>query len=166
MDHVSVAGTNAHLYRDSAFRRVAQEMRRHRFSRSHDLDVSPTVSATIRAGGSFTPVYGSRRVSPEYLVLIDRATFRDQQTQLEDTLISRLVEDNVFVDRYYFTGDPRVCRKDDPKAPRLKLRDLDASPRTLPHTFYGRSWTDRSVNRETATVAGILFNLDRPRPVD
>ena len=126
LEKITVGGVTAHLFRNSGFRRIAQELRRHRRSESYDLDVSPTVGATIRAGGWFTPIYSSRRVSPEYLVLIDRLSFRDQQAQLEDKLISRLVEDNVFVDRYYFHRDPRICRKEDPSAPHLTLRDLAA----------------------------------------
>src|SRR6185503_4150875 len=126
LEQVTVGGISAGLFRETGFRRIAQELRRHRLSASYDLDVQPTVGATIRAGGRFTPIYSSRRVSPEYLVLIDRVTFRDQQAQLEDKLISRLVEDNVFVDRYYFHGDPRVSRREDPTSPHLTLRDLAA----------------------------------------
>lgn len=126
LDEVKVGGVSAGLFRETGFRRIAQELRRHRLSSSYDLDVQPTVGATIRAGGRFTPIYSSRRVSPEYLVLIDRVTYRDQLAHLEDQLVSRLVEDNVFVDRYYFHRDPRICRRDDPAAPHLTLRDLAA----------------------------------------
>ena len=40
------------------------------------LDTAATLHASLRRGGLFTPVFGSR-AEPDYLVLIDRASFAD-----------------------------------------------------------------------------------------
>lgn len=124
MQRLVVKGGSDELFRGPAFRRTAQQLRRHREVVSSELDAPATVGATIDHGGWFTPVYLGRQVLPEYLVLIDRATFHDQQARRVDELVARLREDGVFVDRYYFDGDPRRCRRDDPQAPLLTLEEL------------------------------------------
>jgi hypothetical protein len=71
-------------------------------------------------------VYGSRQAVPEYLVLIDRASFRDQRSRVIDEMLNRAVEDGVFVDRYYFDGDPRTCRGEEAGSSHLSLAELAA----------------------------------------
>src|SRR5262249_62256523 len=90
------------------------------------LDVASTVRATINKGGMFTPRYGSRRTSPEYLLLIDRATFGDEQARFGEEVSRRLEAGGVFVDRYYFQNDPRTCRQREPQSPMLTLHELAA----------------------------------------
>jgi hypothetical protein len=126
LDELLVRSAVEKFFHGSVFRRIAQELRRHRRYGSNDIDVQPTVNATIRQGGWFTPVYGSRLEQPEYLALIDRASFSDQQAHLEDELIKRLIKDNVLVERFYFHEDPLVCRRENPNEPYLDLQDLSA----------------------------------------
>lgn len=126
LDTLLVKSAVEKIFRGPAFRRIAQELRRHRRYGSNDIDVQPTVNATIRQGGWFTPVYGSRLEQPEYLALIERASFSDQQAHLEDELIEQLVKDNVLVERFYFHEDPLVCRRANPNEPYLDLQDLSA----------------------------------------
>ncbi len=57
----------------------------------------------------FTPAYRARKALPEYLVLIDRASFHDQHSQLVDALLKELDDYGLFIERYYFDGDPRRC---------------------------------------------------------
>ncbi len=121
-----VKGASDELFRGPAFRRTAQQLRRHREVASSELDAPATVGATIGKGGWFTPVYLGRQVLPEYLLLIDRATFQDQQARRVDELVARLQEHGVFVDRYYFDSDPRICRRADLNAPLLTLEELAA----------------------------------------
>lgn len=123
---IMVKGAADQLFRGQALRRIAQELRRHRQFGSDEIDPPPTVNATIRKGGWFTPVYGLRREQPEYLALIDRASLDDHQAQLENALINRLVKDGVIVERYYFHSSPLICRKEDPKAPHIELQELRA----------------------------------------
>jgi hypothetical protein len=106
-----VKGVDAYLYKGTAFRRFAQELRRHRRLKSNVLDSASTAEATSRTGGLFSPVYGTRQLTPDYLVLVDRKNFRDQQAHLDDEIVNRLKREGVFVDSFYFEGDPRICWK-------------------------------------------------------
>ncbi|MFL6209225.1 MAG: hypothetical protein ACJ74W_10270 [Pyrinomonadaceae bacterium] len=126
LERIVVRGAAERLYQGQTFRRTVQELRRHRQRGARELDAQVTVQATARKGGLFTPFYGSRKTLPEYLVLLDRASLRDQQARLEEELIKRLTEENVFIDLYYFQGEPRLCRKQEQGAPYLTLPDLAA----------------------------------------
>jgi hypothetical protein len=129
LDKIKVVGANERVFGGARLRQVAREMRRHRRVASPLLDARETVHATARSAGLFTPAYGSRRALPEYLVLIDRAGFADQLAQLNSDIVRRLVENDVYLDAYYFRGDPTRCRdeqdgRDD--APPVSLQDLTA----------------------------------------
>lgn len=126
LNEIVVKGAESQLFQGQSFRRTIQELRRHRQRGASDLDAQQTVMRTVRNGGLFTPSYGSRQTLPEYLILIDRASFRDQQARLEEEIVRRLVQDNVFVDTYYFQGDPRLCRKQEITAPYLSLQEMAA----------------------------------------
>jgi TonB family protein len=126
LERIVVRGAAERLYQGQTFRRTVQELRRHRQRGARELDAHVTVQATARKGGLFTPFYGARKTLPEYLILLDRASLRDQQARLEEELIKRLTEENVFVDLYYFQGEPRLCRKQEQGAPYLTLPDLAA----------------------------------------
>jgi len=123
VDNLRVKGSSEQLTRSLPLRRIAQEMRRYRAFDESDLDVTKTVEETIRAG-IFTPAFTSRKALPEYLVLIDRATFADQQARLVDDILNRLVKNDVLIERYFFQEDPRICRKDGLKAQFQTLQDL------------------------------------------
>jgi hypothetical protein len=126
LDQLVVKGGVGQLFQGPSFRRTIQELRRHRQRGASELDAQRTVSRTVEQGGLFTPAYGSRQALPEYLVLIDRASFADQQARLDDEIVRRFVQDNVFVDAYHFRGDPRLCRKQDKNSPYLSLQELAA----------------------------------------
>lgn len=123
---IIVEGASERLFDGQEFRRVAQELRRHRHVEAGDLDVPRTVRATISRGGMFTPFYSSRRLTPEYLLLIDRASVHDEQARIGDELFDRLRKSQVFVERYYFQSDPRSCRGLEPNSPTFTLQDLTA----------------------------------------
>jgi hypothetical protein len=125
LEDIKVKGLAEHLFRQSELRRAAQQLRRHREVGVLDLAVQQSVEVTARKAGWFTPVYSPRKAIPEYLVLIDRIGFSDQMARLEDELINRLIENDINVSRYYFEGDPRLCRKG-AGTPYLKLQDLEA----------------------------------------
>jgi hypothetical protein len=46
---------------------------------------------------------------PEYLFLIDRASFRDHQSLLHEHLAIMLRGQGLYVSTYFYEGDPRVC---------------------------------------------------------
>jgi len=103
---------------------TAQQLRKHIAIDSNDLDIMTTVKETIQAAGLFTPVYGTRLQRPEYLVLIDRTTFKDHQTGLIDVLVNKLETEEVFIDRYYFDSDLRRCYPKQDFLPPLTLTEL------------------------------------------
>jgi hypothetical protein len=156
LEHLTVKGAAEQLFQGQAFRRAAQELRRHRRRVSHDLDERVTIEATVRRGGLFTPFYGSRKTLPEYLALVERVAPGDQQARFQEELVRRLVQDSVIVDQYYFRGDPRICRRKDDGAPRpatyVTLPDLAA----LHPDYYLLVFSDGAgfVNRVTGEPEG------------
>jgi tetratricopeptide (TPR) repeat protein len=95
--------------RSEQFYKVARKLRRRQVAEYRRLDIARTIDATIAASGY--PIFQYRPDSriPEYLVLIDRASSRDHQTALFDRLAQALQREGIFVTRYFFDGDPRVC---------------------------------------------------------
>jgi hypothetical protein len=106
---IKVKRGESQLYLQSGFLKLAREMRRHRHVVSNNLEPERTVEETIRAGNFFTPIYASRRLSPEYLILIDRASYVDQHASLADEITNRLKKQGVFIERYFFDGSPHIC---------------------------------------------------------
>jgi len=106
---ISVKGIADRLFQTPLLLRAARELRRHIQMPSTQLDQDSTVAETVLKGGWFTPVYSTRPVRPEYLMLLDRASYQDQRARFVDEWLSRLEQYGVFVSRYYFDGDPRLC---------------------------------------------------------
>lgn len=102
----------------------AQQLRKHIAVESNQVDVTASVEKTIAAGGWFTPVPGTIKRRPEYLVLIDRLTFKDHQTKLVDTLIQQLLDEEVLMNRYYFDATPRRCYPENQHLAPLTLTEL------------------------------------------
>lgn len=105
---------------------AAKALRQREGVPSTSLSVPQTVDRTVRNGGWFTPVYGTRQVVPEYLALIERVNLRDQLGCYYDELIDELEESGVHVTRYYFQEDPRVMMSRNPGRPPVSLRHLSA----------------------------------------
>jgi formylglycine-generating enzyme required for sulfatase activity len=106
---IFLKGYHRKLFQSIMMVRTARKYRRHYQMDSLRLDPNQTVNQTTENGGQFTPVYGKINVIPEYLVLIDRATYSDHQSGWIDSLLDRFVENDVFLERYYFDGTPQMC---------------------------------------------------------
>ncbi len=113
LERLKVAGNERDLYNHPDFLRVTREMRRYRQIAATNLEPARTVEETIRAGNFFTPVYGARRISPEYLILIDRTEYVDQNARLIDEIVDQLKKQGVFVERYFFDLNPQICWRED-----------------------------------------------------
>ncbi|HEY6247324.1 MAG TPA: hypothetical protein VIX17_25465 [Pyrinomonadaceae bacterium] len=98
----------AEVYDPDELTRVARLLRARQLSGTLRLDIVASVIATVRALGFFTLREKAVSKPPEYLVLIDRAAFRDHQSRLFHELVRKLNAEGVFVSCYYFEGDPRV----------------------------------------------------------
>lgn len=99
------------LDRSQTFYQAARGLRRRQRDDFEHLDLPRTTDATIEARGY--PSFRFRRASrpPEYLVLIDRASAHDHQARLFDQLAQALDREGLFIARFFYNGDPRVCRE-------------------------------------------------------
>jgi len=87
--------------------RAMRELRAAHLEPTRRLDIAATVEATARHGDYFQPVYRNRRVSPEYLLLVQSAHRKDQQTALAEELAERFRSLGLTVRTYRFRDDPR-----------------------------------------------------------
>jgi len=126
VERLMIRSAGKQLFRNLTFQRTVREMRKHRELASFNLHEQQTIDATLDSGGLFTPIYGTRQASPEYLVLIDRASFKDHQARFVDTLVEELRGEGVFVDRFYFDADARYCYPEDVRNNPVHLFELSA----------------------------------------
>lgn len=128
--HLLVRGEETQLFDRKLMFRAAQNFRLHRRLGPAQLDVEASVLRTAYEPGVFRRVEIQRMTVPEYLLLVDRLSYRDHQARFFDDLIDWLIEHGVFIHRYYFAGDPRVCHPDERFAPKnarpASLNDLHA----------------------------------------
>ncbi len=124
LDRLSLPAVGASLYPPREIQQIASRLRRRVELPSPELNVGRTVAETLRHGGVFTPAFRRLQVSPEYLALVDRTTLADQQAALIDELLATLRAEHVFITRYFFDGDPRVCFPADPRSKPVSLGAL------------------------------------------
>jgi hypothetical protein len=109
IEKVSVQGLREQIFDDRLIFSVAQAFRRRVEKPIPMLDVERTLNRSLAQGGWFAPVFDRRQIRPEYLFLVDRTNYQDQQAKLAETLIHSLQEYDVLAVIYYFDGDPRLC---------------------------------------------------------
>ena len=110
---------------------AARAMRRRQAADTEHLDLLATLQATIRGGGMPRLVYRRGSRVPEYLILIDCASPRDHQAAYFDHLAGALEREGVFISRYFFRGDPRICWNERATSSLADLRRLHADFRLL-----------------------------------
>jgi WD40 repeat protein len=114
------------LFSGQNYTRALQLLRRHHRVPTRNLNVEQTVRSTARRPGDFSPVYDSRQISPEYLVLADRSTLSDHQAHLIRELVRQSKSEQLYIDLYYFDGDPRICYSERGRLDSITLEELTA----------------------------------------
>lgn len=105
---LKVEGTLIPIYYSDEINNAARAMRRRQVGEAQHLDIPSTVTATAEAAGFPDLRFKPDSKPTEYLVLIDRLSFRDHQSSLFAELVRTLSREGLFVVRY-FCEDPRVC---------------------------------------------------------
>jgi hypothetical protein len=105
-------------------KRAARELRRRFPVPSQDLAIPETIRATLHNHAQFTPVFRSRLVAPEYVILIDRASFQDHNAFFLDQIFNSIEADQVRMQRFYFDRDPRTLYPQHKGETPLLLKDL------------------------------------------
>jgi len=138
---VETPGTG--LVKNDRFYQAARRLRKRLKSDIIRLDVAKTVSNTIKKGGFPEFKYKALTRPPEYLVLIDLPAYSDHHAHLFDTFAKALEKEGLFVTRYFYESDPRVCFKE-PGRQRVYLSDLEArySDSRLIVFGDGQEWLD------------------------
>ncbi|HEU0143872.1 MAG TPA: hypothetical protein VFQ47_03720, partial [Nitrososphaera sp.] len=106
---IYIEAASSKPYDSELFYSAARLMRRRQADAFQQLDIGATVAATLESLGYPSFQYKLHSKPPEYLVLIDRASFRDHQAKLFDELTKALEREGLFVTRYFYNGDPRIC---------------------------------------------------------
>jgi formylglycine-generating enzyme required for sulfatase activity len=140
---VKVETPETGLVKNEQFYQAARLLRRRLKSDVMRLDVAKTLSRTIEKAGFPQLEYKSLTRPPEYLILIDLPAYRDHHAHLFDTLVKALETEGLFVTRYFYESDPRVCFKG-PDQQRVYLSDLKArySDHRLIVFGDGEEWLD------------------------
>ncbi|MBX9894702.1 MAG: SUMF1/EgtB/PvdO family nonheme iron enzyme [Nitrosomonas sp.] len=84
-----------------------RELRAARLIPTRRLDIDATIEATARNGDYFQPVYRTRRIAPEHVLLVRSLSRHDQQAELAEELADRFKSLGLQVHIYRFRDDPR-----------------------------------------------------------
>ncbi|MEZ4826489.1 MAG: WG repeat-containing protein [Bacteroidia bacterium] len=101
-----------HLYTEQKFFEATRRLREREHGEMSDLNIDKSISQTVAEGGYPTPAFDPRSRPPEYLVLISKQNARDHQAMLFDQLILELSQQDIYIERYFYDHDPRLCWKE------------------------------------------------------
>ncbi|WP_421800198.1 formylglycine-generating enzyme family protein [Haliscomenobacter sp.] len=88
---------------------IALQMQERRQGERQSIDLKATVDEFSRHPGQFAIQYQIETHAPQYLILIERKSPNDHRANLFNTLYLELLEAEIPISRYFFTGDPKVC---------------------------------------------------------
>ncbi len=155
----------SNLFQNADFQNAGRRLHRYREENTNDLNIQKTVLKTVAASGYFTPVYRTRKFSPDYLFLIEQKDRNDHMARMVDVAISRFRDQNIHVERYYYRTDLRRLVHDDEEQTVANLEDLSEKLQDhrmvivgtadgLFHPLTGeiRSWADVFNHWETRTL--------------
>ncbi len=111
-------GAVAHLINSADLGPLARDLGASVRTETRGIDVARTVRATARRAGAFTPVRRARRITPEYLAVIERRSPADHMAELYTALLERLRTRGVDVRTFHYRTDPRFLAEITPLGPR------------------------------------------------
>jgi hypothetical protein len=76
------------------------------------LDIDASIQRTIQSGGFPMFRYQTLTKPPEYLILVDMTAARDHYARWIDYLVDAMKSEGLFLERYFFDKDPRLCFPD------------------------------------------------------
>lgn len=82
------------------------KLTRHDLVGTRKLDAPETAIQTVSKGGYLTLVYQDRKVQPEFTILFDRRSMRDQFQILVEDLRTAIAGQHIHVDRFDYTNLP------------------------------------------------------------
>jgi WD40 repeat protein len=124
LQKLSIGELEYDLFSPILFSHIAKGLKRRIQKPSQKINMEKTIDSTLRNGGFLIPVYEILQVPLEYLILIDRSSFRDHQAQFIEEMIDRLKQDGVFITKYFFEGNPKVCFGESIGSPPKKLKEI------------------------------------------
>ena len=91
---------------------------------SAELDVDLMVEKYAIQGGISSSIHKNRKISREYLFLIDSASQEDHLAAFAKNIALQLKQQDVYLDIYTFDGDPRLCFPEDSTKAAVSLKEL------------------------------------------
>lgn len=175
LQKVSMQGSEATLFLPSMVSDAARLMRDRTRSLTNTLDINKTIYSFLENGSWLTPIYGYRKLVPEYLFLIDRRSYQDHQVELSMELIQQLQQRDVYITSYFFDGDAQICYPNDLSSVPRSLQSIMnqhrrdrlvviAAARSLYRSYDGRValWVEQlqSFEKRAILVPKELWNWD------
>lgn len=176
VDRPSILGTaqiavaDQTLFLNSDVASVSRQLRQRVTMPSTRMDVDATVDRTAKNNGQFSPRYGTRQISPEYIVIVERIASQDHLAELVESFLARLKDEEVHFERFWYVGDLLYCHIERNRRP-IKLQNLiNQNPdarllvcgraRAFFHQFTGRpaewtQWLERWPQRVLLTTDPI-----------
>ncbi len=109
--HIRLSHPDLRLFQSEEFYETAKAFRRRVASKDARLDVEKSLKTTIEEGGYPSFAYREGTRAPEYLVLIDQPHIKSHQTRLFEQWVKELQQQDIFIERFFYRSDPRVCWK-------------------------------------------------------
>lgn len=78
------------------------------FVPSAELDACQSIQSMINRAGYFLPVKKKRRISVEFVFIIEKQSRHDHQAALDHLYVNELRKRGVCVRAYFYSGDPRL----------------------------------------------------------
>jgi len=122
---IRVKGRAGLVYDSPEFSAAARRLHSRQAGESYHLDLRRSVQATSGLLGYPSPQYRPDTRFSEYLILIDRTSPHDHQAAMFKQLADALHGQGLYVQQYFFDGDPRVCRSPEANTP-IRLSDLQS----------------------------------------